>query len=135
MEKEQVIDASAMLAYFRKEHDYEKMNDLLFKASNSGKNLLINVVNWGEVYYILAKTLGLKEAEYIVGLMDEFPITLVPADHAIAMQAAKYKVEKRLSYVDGFTAATAKIFNAALVTADHDFKIVRDEIEIIWINK
>jgi predicted nucleic acid-binding protein len=48
-------------------------------------------------------------------------------------QAAIYKATRRLSYADAFAAALAKIRNAELVTGDHEFKVLEDEIKIDWL--
>ena len=128
-----VLDASALLAYLEKEPGFEKVKDLLVKAAGSSKNLLMTAVNAGEVYYIIMKEYGVEEAEKILGLVKTFPIEFVSVDLALARQAAQYKAEKNLPFVDCFAAALAKSQKAELITKDKDFKAVEGDIKIVWI--
>ncbi len=127
-----ILDASALIAYLEKEPGYETVKDLLAKAAESQKDLLMTTVNWGEVCYILLRN-HKEDAEKVLRLIETFPIEFVDVDLHLAKQAAIYKAEKKLPFVDCFAAALAKIRKAELVTADKDFKAVEDQIKIIWI--
>lgn len=128
-----VLDACALMAYLEKEPGYEKIKDLFVKAAESGKNLLMTTVNWGEVFYILARDYGFDEAEKIQNLVDTFPVEFVPVDLVLAKQAALYKATKKLPYVDCFVAALVKLRRGELITCDKDFKVLENEIKISWI--
>ena len=128
-----VLDASALMAYLGREDGYEHVRDLFIKAAGADRNLLMTTVNWGEVYYLLIRDYGHQEAEQIRSLIDTFPVEFVPADIELTKQAAVYKAEKKLPFVDCFAAALAKRRKAELVTADKDFKVVEGEIKIVWI--
>ncbi len=128
-----VLDASALMAYLGKESGYEQVRDLFIKAAGSDRNLLMTTVNWGEVYYLLIRDYGHEEAEKIRLLVNTFPIEFVPVDVELTQQAALYKADKKLPFVDCFAAALAKLRKAELVTVDKDFKAVEDQIKIIWI--
>ena len=56
-----VLDASALMVYLEKEEGYEKVKELLVKAAETDKKLLMAAVNFGEVYYAVA-----REAEKIL---------------------------------------------------------------------
>lgn len=128
-----ILDASAVLAYLWKEPSYAKVKELLTKASDSQKNLLISAVNWGEVYYVLARDHSAEEVGKFMALLETFPIEIIPVDSLIAKQAAVYKSEKKLPYVDSFAAALTKLRKGKLVTTDKDFKMVESDIKILWI--
>ena len=128
-----VLDASALIAYLEKESGYEAVKEALVKAAETGKPLLMSVVNWGEVYYILIKEYGPDKAYEVIALIETFPIDIVPDDKEIAKQAAHYKALKKLPYADSFAAALSKIRKAELMTADKEFKLVENEIKIGWI--
>ena len=128
-----VLDASALMVYLEKEPGYEKVKDLFIKSAESDKKLLMTAVNVGEVYYVLAKNHGLKEAEEILHLIHTFPIEIVPIDLTLAKQAALFKATKKLPFVDSFAAALAKLRKGELVTSDKDFKAVEGEIKIVWV--
>ena len=79
-----VLDASALMAYFEKEPGYEKVTDAFVEAAESGRSLLMNVVNWGEVYYVLARRYHLPKAHELMRLASTFPIEWVVVDLELA---------------------------------------------------
>lgn len=128
-----VLDASALIIYLEKEAGYEKIKDLLAKAAASEKNLLISAVNWGEVYYILIRDHGLEVADKVLHLVETFPIDVVAADTALTKQAALLKATHKLPFADCFAAALAGMRKGELITADKDFKVVEDDIKVMWV--
>ena len=128
-----VLDASALLAYLRKETGYATIKDVFTEAAETGYPLLMSTVNWGEVVYVLIKAVGLEEAEHALQVIDTFPLELIPVSQELAMQAAIYKAIKKLPYSDSFAAALARLRKAELLTADKDFKAVDKEIKISWL--
>lgn len=128
-----VLDASALMAYLEKESGYEKVQKSFVKAAETGKNLLMTSVNWGEVYYVLARNYGIKKTERIQRVIDTFPVEIVSVDLTLAKQAAVYKATKKMPYMDCFAASLAKICKAELMTGDKEFKTLEDEIAILWI--
>lgn len=128
-----ILDASALMVYLEKEEDHEKVKELLVKAAEADKNLLMTTVNFGEVYYAVAREHGLEEAERISKLVQTFPIELVEADLVLATEAARLKAIQKLPFADCFAAALAKLRKGELVTTDKDFKVVEGEIKVLWI--
>lgn len=128
-----VLDACALMAYLEKEPGFEKVKELLTKAGESDKNLLMTTVNFGEIQYILRRDYGAQEADPIIRLIETFPIEFVDVDLKIAQQAAIYKSDKKLPFVDCFAAALAKLRKAELVTSDKEFKLVEGDVKIMWI--
>jgi ribonuclease VapC len=128
-----VLDAYAIMAYLQKKPGHAAVKDLFVKAAADGTNLLMSVVNWGEVYYILTREYGQKEAEHINDFLQTLPINFVPVDMDTAKQAALLKAAGKISYADSFAAALAKIHNGSLVTGDREFKTLEKEIDIVWL--
>ena len=128
-----IIDASALVVYLWKQSGYEKVQDLLTKAAESERRLLMTTINAGEVYYLLVRDHGLEEAEKIQQFIETLPIDFVDVDMELAKQAAIYKAAKKLPYVDCFAAALAKLKKGELVTTDKDFKAVEGEIKVVWV--
>jgi len=131
-----VLDSWALIAFFEDEPAAERVERLLVKAEAGTHNLLLCVVNWGEIYYNTMRTVSQEAAEQkakeIAGLTIE--LVGVEADNLeLVRQAAIYKATRRLSYADAFAAALAKIRNAELVTGDHEFRQIEDEIKIDWL--
>ncbi len=127
-----VLDASALLAYSEKEAGYEKVQELFVKAAESGRNLLMTTVNWGEVCYILFRD-HTEKADEAIRFISTLPIDLVDVNKDIARQAALYKATKKLPYVDCFAAALTKLKKGELVTADKEFKVIEGDIKILWV--
>jgi len=109
------------------------MIELFRVARDSGKTLLLSVVNWGEVYYITLREAGRERAEAVAQLISTLPIQIILADLELTKQAAEFKAFKKMSYGDCFAAALAKLRKAELVTGDREFKQVEGEIKIHWI--
>lgn len=128
-----ILDSSALIAYFEKESGYEEIAALFSDSLAKQRPLLMSSINWGEVYYFLIREHGLKIAEEILSLIDTFPIELTIPDLQLTKQASVYKATRKLPYVDCFAAALAKLHNGELITRDHDFKVLQDEIKIRWL--
>ncbi|MBI4411164.1 MAG: type II toxin-antitoxin system VapC family toxin [Deltaproteobacteria bacterium] len=129
----QVLDAHAVFVYLEKEPAYEKVRDMLSRAAETGKNLFMSSVNWGEVYYITKREKGEITAEGVMKVLDSFPIEVVDVDKTLARQAGAYKAEKKMSYADCFAAALAKMKKAELITGDKEFREVEGNIKILWL--
>ena len=129
----QVLDAHAVFVYLEKEAAYEKVRDVLSRAAETGKNLFMSSVNWGEIYYITKREKGEATAEEVMKVLDSFPIEVVDVDKTLAKQAGAYKAEKKMSYADCFAAALAKTKKAELITGDKEFKEVEGDIKILWL--
>ena len=127
-----ILDASALVTYLWKQSGYEKVQNYLTKATDE-KRLLMTTVNLGEVYYLLLRDHGSEDADKILKIIETLPINFVEVDTQLAKQAAFYKATKKLPYVDCFAAALAKLRQGELVTKDKDFKIVENEIRLIWV--
>ncbi len=128
-----VLDSYSLIAYIENEPGAEKMIEVLRLARDSGKALLLSVVNWGEVYYIMLREADQERADHVAHLISTLPIQIVPVDLELARQAALFKSRKKMSYADCFAAALAKLRRAELVTGDKDFRQVEGEIKLLWL--
>jgi predicted nucleic acid-binding protein len=93
----------------------------------------MSVVNWGEIYYSVARGASREMAEQKAKEIATMRIEIVPADLHQTRQAAIYKARCKMSYADCFGAALAKMKNAEFVTGDPEFKEVEKEIKINWL--
>ena len=128
-----VLDSWALLCYLEEEAGYEKIIHLFEKATELSEPLLMSVINWGEVYYQVARRYGEPQAREIERMIQSFPIAVIDADRELTREAARLKAGKRLAYADCFAAALAKIKKAELYTGDPEFKAVEKEVEVIWL--
>lgn len=53
MIKEVILDSFSLVNFFQKELGWEKVQDIFYKLSSSGKKASLNIINWGEFYYIV----------------------------------------------------------------------------------
>ena len=128
-----VLDSYSLIAYLENEDGADKMIQIFQVARDSGRALLLSVVNWGEVYYITLREAGRERAEAVVHLISTLPVQIIPADLELTKQAAEFKSSRRMSYADCFAAALAKLRKAELVTGDGDFKQVEEDVKVLWI--
>ncbi len=134
MKSIQVLDASALLAYLKREPGYAAMIDILKAAQSSGQFLLMNEINLGEVYYIIGREQSLEAARiFIYNLLPQLPISIEKNVLDDIINAAEIKARLRVPYVDAFAAALARREEGVLLTCDSDFRKVEKEVKIRWL--
>ena len=131
MKKKVVLDSFALLSYLKKERGFEKIKRLL---AAEDVHLLINDINVGEVYYIIARERGSAQADDFVDMiLSSLPITVAANSLQEVIEAARIKAKYPLAYADCFAVATAYREKAPLITGDPEFKKVQTIIEIDWL--
>jgi len=130
-----VLDSWALMAFLHDEPAAAEVEKLLLKAAQERHKLLLCVVNWGEIYYSVARAEGEAVAEQKAADLATLAIELVPVedDLKLVREAAKLKATKKMAYADCFAAALARTRNAELVTGDPEFKEVEGEVKIAWL--
>jgi len=128
-----VLDSWALLCYLEQEPGYEKIIELFEKGVESSKPLLMCIVNWGEVYYQVARRFGDQKALEIEQLIQTLPITLVEANKELTREAARIKATKKMAYADCFAVALARLKKAELYTGDPEFRAVEKEVKVVWL--
>jgi predicted nucleic acid-binding protein len=131
--KTYVLDASALITFFEDRSGAEKVEELLAKAAETKRPLLMSVVNWGEVYYSVWRARGQQAASAKLREIAQLPIQVVDVDMESAKLAASLKAEHNLPYADCFAAALAQARKAALVTSDKDFEHMGTVLRTIWV--
>lgn len=129
-----VLDAFALLAYFKNEPGAARVQHLLVEAAQTGQDLLMSVVNLGEVVYKTTRQFNLERAKETLSKIRQHPITLVDVDEELALDAAALKGTYRISYPDCIAAALAQRLGATLVTGDDGFRQVPD-LQVEWLQK
>ena len=131
MKKKRLLDSFALLAYLKKENNWQRVKDLL---SSDEHPVLMNDVNVGETYYILARERSMEQADaFLDVILPSLPIIVRSNSFEQVIEASKIKARHPLSFADCFAAATALRENAVIVTGDPEFKHVRDLIDIEWL--
>ena len=128
-----VLDSYCLLVYIEQEEGYEKIIECFERATESMRDILLSVVNWGEVFYIVYREHGPQKAQEVANVIETLPIEIIPADLELTRQAAVFKAGHKMSYADCFAAALAKLKKAELITGDQEFRQLEQEIKISWI--
>lgn len=131
--KRVVLDASALVTFFHGRPGAAKVEELIYLADARKLQLLMSVVNWGEVYYSIWRDKGPAFAVQILSKIGQLPISLVPADLELTRLSAELKAEHKLPYADCFAASLALHRHAVLVTCDSDFSCLAKKISILWL--
>src|SRR5271169_5070943 len=123
--KPHVLDANALYRFLTGGPGADTVNRLFKEARDAEQPLRMSVINWGEVYYTIAKVEGFAETARIMDRVKLLPLTVVDAGEAVTTRAAQFKAGHGLPYADCFAAATAAK-DDVLVTSDaKDFKKVQ----------
>lgn len=122
--KVHVLDANALYRFLTGGSGANIVNRLFKEARDAKQPLRMSVVNWGEVYYTIAKAEGFTETARIMDQVKLLPLVVLDADETVTAQAARFKAGHGLPYADCFAAATTSK-NDVLVTSDaKDFRKV-----------
>lgn len=125
-----ILDSFALLAYLNVEPGFQKVKQLLIQAKSEKANLLISIINIGEIAYIVERKQGIEDAQQVIAALWQLPITVLPADQKAVLAAAHVKANYSISYADAFVAAAAIEHDAPILTGDPEFKRLGDLVEI-----
>jgi predicted nucleic acid-binding protein len=117
-----VLDANALYRFLTGGPGADTVTQLFKEARDAKQPIRMSVINWGEVYYTIAKGEGFAETARIMDRVKLLPLAVLEAGEPVTARAARLKAGHGLPYADCFAAATpAK--DDVLVTSDaKDFK-------------
>jgi len=127
-----VLDASALMTFFEDRPGAGKVEDLIRLGVEGKRQLLMSVVNWGEVYYSTWRAKGPGVARKVLEDIAQLPLEIVDADLELTRTAAELRAEHELPYSDCFAAALAASCKASLATSDNDFAHVEKNLNVLW---
>ena len=128
------LDAWAMLAWLQDEKPAsDRVQELLNLAEEGKAELVMNLINLGEVYYRLIRSKGEEVADAFWREFRRMPIRLVGVSRSLTLMAAGLKGRYPIAYADAFAAATAKAEGCPLLTGDPELRALRGVIEIEWL--
>ena len=103
-----VFDADVLIAYLgRADANHAEAVARVRRALEPGTRRLISVVNYSEVLVGPLRHGGADAATTVDSMLGDLGIEIVPADRAIAGEAAAVRVETRLKLPDAYALATA----------------------------
>src|SRR5271165_3738424 len=98
--KRTVLDASALMTFFEDRPGADKVEDLIRLGVEGKRQLLMSVVNWGEVYYYTWRAKGPGVARKVLNDIAQLPLEIVDADLELTRSAAELRAEHKLPYSD-----------------------------------
>jgi len=111
-----VFDTEALLAFYLGEAGGRKVEKYLARIMKGELKGYLNIINLSELFYILYRKSPALAEEKEQNLRN-YGLKIVPVDDdRLWREAAKIKARHSLSLADAFTAATAKMMKASLLT-------------------
>ena len=129
-----VLDSSALIRFLDREAGWDQVKSVLKDCVEGRAEACISAVQWGEVAGNLRKRFGASgEARILSGVLPS-EARIVPASAERAVHAAEIRIDRKLSYADGFAVDLAMDSpDHVLVTADYGFKPVSDLARIEFL--
>ncbi|MGA2572505.1 MAG: type II toxin-antitoxin system VapC family toxin [Terracidiphilus sp.] len=128
--KEYVLDANALVRFFRRTPGFLDVRNLVQQAREGRAHLATSVVNLGEVFYVLARYVGVEQAMQCVRETHNV-VTVVPLNEQAALDAAMLRFHYKLGLADCAAAELAMNMKATLVTADPEYKRLGSQIKLL----
>lgn len=129
-----VLDAWGVVAFLEGEEPHaENFENILIDAAERDLDLVMSVINLGEVWYSIARMYSEKEADHAIEQVRSVGIREISVDWGIVQVAAHFKARGRIAYADCFSLALGKIHKTSVVTGDTEFRQFDEEVEIEWI--
>lgn len=119
-----VLDANALYRFLMGGEGGDLVRHLLKDALRRNTPLLMSVINWGEVYYTVARVQGYKKADAVMRAAESHAIMLVAVDTAQAEAAGRIRAGYGLPYADCFAAVLAGKDGVVITSDVKDFKKV-----------
>jgi len=131
--KNYVFDSYAIIAFYADEKGADIVERALGECIKGQAQGWMTVINWGEVFYAIAKVKGQKIARQVIQDLERYPLLVVDANKDLTWGAAQFKAKYSLAYADCFALALAKQKGASLLTGDPEFKKLKENVKIIWL--
>lgn len=88
-----VLDSWPVMAYLQGETAAKRVIEIIADAHDNGDELLMSVVNAGEVWYTVAKRTDSDRADEAISLLRALGIKFIEVDWATTRIAASYKAK------------------------------------------
>jgi predicted nucleic acid-binding protein len=128
--KDYVLDANALVRYFRDHDGADKVQDLLIQADKRQATLSISVINLAKVLYVYARYAALEDARNAIQRVKRL-VEFVSPDTEQALVAAELRYRYKLGLADCFAAELAMRTGATLLTADPEFAKLGKQLKVL----
>ncbi|MEX2228232.1 MAG: type II toxin-antitoxin system VapC family toxin [Dehalococcoidia bacterium] len=109
------------------------VQELLRRAIERQIQLVMSVINYGEVLYRSIRDRGREQATVLMADFEAYPIALVAIDLDLAQASARIKADHPIAFADCIAAALAQRLDAAVVTGDADFRRLEHLVRVEWL--
>ncbi len=128
--KEYVLDANALVRYFRRTPGFAAVENLFQQGKAGRAHLSISVVNLSEVIYVLARYFGQEQTFRYIEISRRAVESAVVSE-SVAMDTAILRIRYKLGLADCFAAELAMRTGATLVTADPEYAKFGKQLKIL----
>jgi predicted nucleic acid-binding protein len=134
VKKRYLLDSYAVLAWIQDEKGAQFVEDLLYRARGNEDDVLLNIINLGEIYYRCSRVLDTGSARNMLEKIRLLPIKIISCPNDLVIEAAEIKAQYAIAYADAFALASGIREKACVVTGDPEFKAVEHLAEIHWLS-
>jgi predicted nucleic acid-binding protein len=130
-----VLDACALIAYFKGEEGHEAIARIFEKALFGEVRLTMSKYNLLEVYYGFYRDDGRERAEEVFHDALSLPVEIIDElDDAVFREAGRFKARYSLALADAVALGLAAVSGKPLVTGDREFSPVEkgEGAAILW---
>jgi ribonuclease VapC len=131
LNKEYLLDTSAIFAFTDNEEGADMIEDLLDRAKRTQVTLYISMMTAMELYYVTLGEGNEKEADELLLLVRSLPVVELPLEERLLLVAAKFKARCKISVADAWIAATAAVRDLPLVHKDPEFDRLKEAITLV----
>ena len=130
-----ILYSWALLAWIRNESSAPRVDEILSQAERGELLLSMSWINAGEVFYVLGRKHSQKVADEFLTRLPSLPIRLVLPDESPALESARLKANRRISYADASADSLARREAAVLVTGDPELRSLENWVTPEWIGE
>jgi len=128
-----VLDACAVLALLKEEQGM----DIVKKVIESDAEVFLHAVTFLEIYYNITKEFGTDDANLFFESITQTKIKIIyEITRDTIKNAGYFKSKYKISLGDSFVLATARLYNAKIISSDHhelDLIEKLENIDFLWI--
>jgi predicted nucleic acid-binding protein len=128
-----VLDSFAVLAYLDSEIGGERVRMILEEASEGKAQVMLSIINLGEVLYITEREVGLVQAQATLAAIEQLPIEILPATKEAVMAAAHVKANYPIAYADAFAIVAARESSGTIITGGSEFQAIQELVTVEWL--
>jgi predicted nucleic acid-binding protein len=128
-----VLDSFAVLAYLDSEIGGERVQTILEEASEGKAQVMLSIINLGEVLYITEREVGLVQAQAALAAVEQLPIEILPATKGAVLAAAHVKANYPVAYADAFAIVAARESSGTIITGDPEFQAIQELVAVEWL--